>query len=1243
MSWDPTREQSLLQAVLALDSEAQREAFLNIACADSPGLRERVVQLLAAHADAERFFQEPALSHAGIADAEAVRSAALPSQAENASGERVGRYKLMEKIGEGGCGVVYVAEQKEPVRRRVALKIIKLGMDTRSVVARFEAERQALALMDHPNIAKVLDAGATDTGRPYFVMELVRGLKITDYCDQHQLATAERLDLFIQVCRAVQHAHQKGIIHRDLKPSNILVTVNDGVAIPKVIDFGIAKATEGRLTDKTVYTELHQFLGTPAYMSPEQAELTSVDIDTRSDIYSLGVLLYELLTGKTPFDHQELVKVGLDAMRQMIRTKEPPRPSTRLSTLAAAELSTLARARQSEPPKLIHAVRGDLDWIVMKCLEKDRGRRYETANGLVMDLQRHLRSEPVVARPPSTLYRLQKSVCRNKLPYTAATAVVLALSIGLGLATWMFLGERQAHDRAMTSEREAQQALYDSLVGQARATRLARRVGYRDRVFDLLGKAKALDVPHRNLAYLRNEAVACLGDFIGLMPATFTNFPSTLMLGGGVAGRACLDPAGKLAAFRLDDNSIQLREMPSGNEVGRFTGTNETFGRLCFNATGDQLQAVAFPMGSPPTDPKNWPRERLYSWGRLADGHWQQTGNRPLPGAGRLFANGQDVYANSCENGPELRIGSIEPDSPAEKAHLQVGDEIVGFAGVPVSSYDEMTNLIQKRGCQATPVIVKRGGGRVVLTITPAVDLATGRSRVGLWYDSTIIVRLFNAGTGALVPGYAVTNSLPAAGRFIHTSTPDRRLLAFESWDMNEPSQSGLLNLYEWKTSKLINQRHLSGSGDVNASPDGKYLAFDSGNGYSEIYTIPGLERIYQFKHNTAEQAAVFSVNVVALPMWPQRRICLWNLATREDVAWLDEPEPAAPASFSADGGLLLIVGDRYARLQRLNTPEKLDLAAHAMSVPGIAFSPDGARLASVDRNQVVRVYDSVTGHIVWQTNNLPGPGQCVSYSPDGRWLTTGDLDTPLISIWDADTGQRLLDLGTNRVGRTLSAQFSPDGHYLAAAGATGRGLPEIRIWEIEHGTQGQTNQSVTARLIKSFTGGGSSLIFAPDSRCLVFRRDRNLYMWKCTPSAELQPLPVEVGRTVGRVSFTPDGGRLLAMVTNGEVLTLDLATGAQVSSFKAVHPEHPGGGGLCLSPNGALLAVKSESGLGVDIWDPKTGKLCYSLPEETGEVYWQAWSPDSRRLAIARDSGNIAIWDLPVVGQILAGLGLSP
>jgi serine/threonine protein kinase len=368
-------------------------------------------------------------------------------------GQTIGRYKLLQQIGEGGCGIVHMADQLEPVRRRVALKIIKLGMDTKSVIARFEAERQALALMDHPNIAKVLDAGATETGRPYFVMELVRGMKITQYCDEQKLSTRARLDLFLQACQAIQHAHQKGIIHRDIKPTNILVSVDDGVPVLKVIDFGIANATSGlRLTDRTLFTAFEQFIGTPAYMSPEQAMLTNVDVDTRSDIYALGVLLYELLTGKTPFDAQELLTIGLDEMRRTIREQEPPRPSTRLSTLSDQELSTTAQRRGLHAPKLVSELRGDLDWIVMKALEKDRARRYETANGLASDIQRYLNNEPVVARPPSNLYRLKKTVQRNKVVFAAAAAVLAALLSGLGLTTWIFLKEREALKRAVAAE-----------------------------------------------------------------------------------------------------------------------------------------------------------------------------------------------------------------------------------------------------------------------------------------------------------------------------------------------------------------------------------------------------------------------------------------------------------------------------------------------------------------------------------------------------------------------------------------------------------------------------------------------------------------------------------------------------------------------------------------------------------------------------------------------------------------------
>jgi serine/threonine protein kinase len=346
------------------------------------------------------------------------------------SGDQIGRYTLLQQIGEGGMGTVWMAEQHRP-DRHVAIKLVKIGMDTKQFLVRFQAEQQALAMMDHPNIAKVYDAGATDNGRPYFVMELVPGIPITTYCNRENLTTLERLDLLVKVCLGVQHAHQKGVIHRDIKPSNILVTKVDGEAVPKIIDFGIAKAAQGKLVDETVFTAVEQFLGTPAYMSPEQAEKTALDVDTRSDIYNLGVLMYELLTGQTPFDSKELLAAGIEEMRRMIREKEPVRPSTRLSKLLAAELTTTARQQRMEAPKLIHFLRGDLDCIAMKCLEKDRKRRYETVNGLAMDIKRFLEYKPIEARPPGHLYRLQKLLRRNRLPLTAVTLIALSLLLGI--------------------------------------------------------------------------------------------------------------------------------------------------------------------------------------------------------------------------------------------------------------------------------------------------------------------------------------------------------------------------------------------------------------------------------------------------------------------------------------------------------------------------------------------------------------------------------------------------------------------------------------------------------------------------------------------------------------------------------------------------------------------------------------------------------------------------------------------
>ncbi len=439
---DQSRAKEIFVTAIEKYQPAQWPVFLDGACGEDGELRIRVEELLAAHRQNDSF-----LDH---------QAATIDSGVEETSGSIIGPFKLLQKIGEGGFGVVYMAEQTKPVRRKVALKIIKPGMDSKEVIARFEAERQALAMMDHPNIAKVLDAGATDSGRPYFAMELVKGVTITEYADNNHLSTKDRLTLFASICRAVHHAHQKGVIHRDLKPSNVMVTLHDGKPVAKVIDFGVSKAVSQPLTEQTLFTRYGQVIGTPQYMSPEQAEMSGLDVDTRSDIYSLGVILYELLTGRTPFSSEQIRAAGFDEMRRLIKEQEPLRPSNALQTLDADTATSVAANRACRPDALHKLVRGELDWIVMRSLEKDRNRRYDSANSLAEDIDRHLNDEPVEASPPSLAYRAWKSYRRNRWACIASATIAASLLIGLGLAIYGMQTSRRSEGQAIAARVETE-------------------------------------------------------------------------------------------------------------------------------------------------------------------------------------------------------------------------------------------------------------------------------------------------------------------------------------------------------------------------------------------------------------------------------------------------------------------------------------------------------------------------------------------------------------------------------------------------------------------------------------------------------------------------------------------------------------------------------------------------------------------------------------------------------------------
>ena len=1110
------REEALFNAASELESAAARTAYLARECAGDERLRKRIEQMLESDTPAAEYFRGPRPGFHGQAPVPEPNLSVLTTTMAGYSSEAIGRYRLLEKLGEGGFGTVYVAEQTQPVRRRVALKVIKAGMHTREVIARFNTERQALALMDHPNIAKVLDFGSTNADRPYFVMELVLGILITNFCDQHHLSTHRRLHLFIKICQAIQHAHQKGIIHRDIKPSNILVSLEEGVPVPKVIDFGIAKAVEGRLTDSSVYTQAHHFIGTPAYMSPEQAELGGVDIDTRSDIYSLGVLLYELLTGKTPFDPVTLTSAGLDEARRVIRETEPARPSTRLHMLGVQELTAIAQRRSTEPPKLLRMVRGDLDWIVMKCLEKDRNRRYETASGLATDLKRYLAQEPVVARPPSPGYRFQKAFQRNRLVFIAVTIVAIALLLATGVSTWQVLETRRAQQaetaqrlaaqaaqkraetaqaaesqerrradaETMTARRHlysanmnlAQQGWDQSNLGRMRQL-LQEEIAYPDRGFEWyywLGQM------HLELKTVRGHgaavtSVAISPDNRWMITASsdqtariwdWASGETLLTLTGHASGiwSVAVSPDGRRVVTGSDDLTAKVWDTETGRELLTLKGHLASIPAVAFSADGRRIVTA----GQDSTV-KLWDTLTGAELKTLKGLHRAAYTVACSPDGRRIAAGGADYVTKVWDadsggelltlEGHDLMIWSMafSPDSQrlatgSDDRTVKIWDVVGGHL---------LANLPGHRG-GILSVAFSPDGQRI---ITGSVD-----QTAKIW-EVTSGRELFSIkGHNDRVTSVAFSSD----GQHVVTGSEDRTAKVWEAVDTAE--RSTLV-----AASPILS---------VAISPNGQEIitgtvheiiqVWDARNGHN-IRTLTG--------HRASILALTYSPDGrhIVSGSW-DRTAKVWDAADGHELLTLTgHTDSVTSVSVSPNSRSIVTASlDATARVWDLaGGQELLRIAGHEGAINSAAFSPDGRRIVTGGRDQTAKVWDATTGRELLTMKGHKDMINSAAFSPDGRRIVTGSRDQ-IVKVWDAANGQELLTLKGHKAG-IHAVTFSPDGRRIITASADQTAV----LWDADSGRELISFQGHSDRIraVAISTDGQEIVTGSEDRTARIWRR----------------------------------------------------------------------------------------------------------------------------------------------------------